>query len=141
MRCLTHKDGREHWVSDAIYEQVLKEGALDVVKDGARVRVPIMFMDGRPYQAPPPRFHNGLGRAAGTGPGFVFDSHGGQFAESEKALQEYRQRLTDAWRTPGAALPVVPPPVARQLSATADMRERAYHEMCERLASAWRRRP
>lgn len=71
-----------------------KTAAPRILKDGERIRVPMVMMDSAPRHS----IHDGMGNAAGHKPGFVFSADAAALATREAARSEYLAYLKDAWR-------------------------------------------
>jgi hypothetical protein len=139
MHTLTDKNGKTYHVSEAIFRKWIAEGT---VQDGESVRVPIMLMDGKPYEAPlrrDMRMVDAWGNPAGSRPGWCFAVDGND--QREAAYQAYKRELRDAWRKPQrqphAVEPVAPQQQHDQRQMTSD---EAYALMCQELRDGWRQR-
>jgi hypothetical protein len=94
-----------------------------IVRDGERVRVPLMLMDELQRSVQANRLHDGMGNGAGHKPGFVFTA-GRDEAPSRTAHDEYVTDTADAWRSTTVAVP----------QPTND----AYAAYVAQLSGAWR---
>ncbi|MGE0750814.1 MAG: hypothetical protein AB7K64_09530 [Variibacter sp.] len=109
-----------------------------VLRDGARVTVPMHLMDG--MQRSPSRtarMTDAFGAAAGHRPGYVFAD--GARTASEDARAGRDQKLQDAWRGPrplrlSPTTPVRVTPAAPRAMTVDEARE----ERDRRLSNAWR---
>jgi hypothetical protein len=126
------------------------------VRDGGRVRVPMMFRDSNreiASQRPQVMLRFADGRTdipLGSRPGFVIDAGGGQEIR-DRAYRESVEELRTAWRGAAAdaapSLPDAPMPArdaggADLPTLTArlnDVRRSAYEAFCRELQDAWRR--
>ena len=99
-----------------------------ILKDGERCRFSGMsFYDAAPF------VHDGLGGPAGRRPGYLFSNDHAAATAYEMAYQEYKTRVSDAWRKPAAEQPSTPAP-ANTGGAVVD----AYTEYEARIRNAWR---
>jgi hypothetical protein len=98
----------------------------EILRDGERVHVPALFMDGNPRL-----LHDGMGNAAGHKPGYCF-AEGPAACIADAALdaarREYDAMLIDAWRGPAS----------KRAAPFADTGHDPYAAYEERLTSAWR---
>lgn len=94
-----------------------------IVRDGERVRVPLMLMDELQRSVQGSRFHDGMGHEAGHKPGFVFVTAHDQ-TEACAAHETYVKLLGDAWKG------------AETVEATTT--KDAYADYVARLSDAWR---
>lgn len=97
-----------------------------ILRDGERIVVPVSLMDHTTVA-----LHDGMGRASGSKPGYVF-SGGESLSPSDTKLQdardEYAARLTNAWRNPTTS----------QEAPVADADQDALSAYETRLVNAWR---
>jgi hypothetical protein len=126
------------------------------VRDGGRVRVPLMLRDSNreiAWQRATPTLRFADGRtdiAIGSRPGYVIDAGGGQEIR-DRAYRESVEALRTAWRggTTDAA-PTLPDAVMSAADAARtdmkilmaqleDARHRAYAAFCREMQDAWRR--
>jgi hypothetical protein len=126
------------------------------LRDGGRLRVPLMFRDSNRQIAgqrstPTLRFADGRTDApVGSRPGFVIDAGGGQEIR-DRAYRESVETLQNAWR--GSLNEATPSPLAAPMSAAdaartdmrtlmaqlEDARHTAYTAYCRELQEGWRR--
>jgi hypothetical protein len=151
MYTLTDENGKEHQVSQGIYDMILRAGGIDeVMADGSTVRVPITLRDGQPFQ-PAPRPNPDIRNDADPRFAAVTDA---QRQAIEDARQEYIERISNQWRqdrgsildppvadsrTPNLSTrtPVLQPPPRQPI--VNDEREAAYADYLDYLTNAWHR--
>jgi hypothetical protein len=125
------------------------------LRDGGRLRVPLMFRDSnreiaRRRSTPTLRFADGRTDVpVGSRPGFVIDAGGGQEIR-DRAYRESVEALQTAWR--GEATDATPRPLDAPMSAADavrtdlptliarlnDARRSAYETYVQELTNAWR---
>jgi hypothetical protein len=103
----------------------------DIIQDGKSIRVPIHMMDGM----------DEVQRAVAGVPAFDAAAHRPGYrsmidtaAERRATYDDYKARLSSAWRTPVADAPLPKP----DASATDPDRDAEYEAMKDRLQNAWR---
>jgi hypothetical protein len=123
------------------------------LRDGGRLRVPLMFRDSNRGQrwTPTLRFADGRTDApVGSRPGFVIDAGGGQEIR-DRAYRESVEALQNAWRGAAAdatsrpldgpmpAADAVRTDLSTLMTGLNDARRSAYDAYVHELTNAWRR--
>ena len=112
-----------------------------VLKDGARVRVPLYLMDAtqRAVAANAAHLHDGRGGLVGHKPSFVYSTDASLNNAKEQAYRLYDEEVAAAHKHPkGWRGDLDASDEARDALAVMDERERAYRERDEADANAWR---
>src|SRR4051812_34161550 len=87
-----------------------------IIRDGERIRVPLMLMDELQRSVQASRLHDGMGNAAGFKPGFVFMT-GLDEVPRREAHDRYQRLLGDGWKNDSADLQQEALPTATQADA------------------------
>jgi len=111
-----------------------------VLKDGARVRVPLYLMDAtqRAVAANAAHLHDGRGGLVGHKPSFVYSTDASLNDAKERAYAAYDAEQADAYKHLQGGRQVRRAVEREDAMPMMDERERAYRDYDEAAANAWR---